>query len=104
MQTRRTHGACQRSRVTRSPAIIAAMVVSAGATLLRYADDLLTRSAADLTRALLGVSRSDSNPAGDRDLVGVAVDVVAARTLGRVGVALLHAERDRDRRLLDVVA
>jgi len=73
-----------------------------GVQLIRAADLLLDRSARTFTRA--GAPPDASAAPSDDDLAGAATDVLVARRTHQLGIALLRADREQTRALLDVVA
>jgi hypothetical protein len=83
------------------------MTLVSGVRLVQSADALLERSARSFTHAAVpSASTSFGSDAPPRleDLVRAATDVVDARRDHGAGVALIRAQREQDRALLDVVA
>lgn len=80
-------------------------VERAGYQLLYEGDLRLARAAAAFAAFGQGVPDPDPPPpATDEPLPGGVVNLIAARLLSGLGVALLATARDRDRMLLDLFA
>ncbi|MFN8546054.1 MAG: hypothetical protein U0807_17885 [Candidatus Binatia bacterium] len=81
------------------------MIARAGVQLYRDADALLARSAATFQRAAAEpLDPSAVVPSDPTDLVGAAVDVVTAGTLGRLGAMLVGQDQRLTASLIDVLA